>query len=84
MIIYVGRWDLLPEEWEGINGLYEKSEEEIKAELFREMEEWGKENICEDNFVGAYTPEEFEDTFNQCLTRFIDSRVYWIKIFSHD
>ena len=31
MKIYVGRWSLLPESWEGYNGLSEKSEEEIKA-----------------------------------------------------
>ena len=39
MKIYVGRWDLLPEEWEGINGLYEKSEEEIAAEISREVDQ---------------------------------------------
>lgn len=82
MKVYVGRWDLLPEEWEGINGLYEKSEEEIKAEVKREIDAW--EDIHHNpynNFMGFYNPDEFEDTFNQCLTHFIDSKDYWIKIF---
>jgi hypothetical protein len=81
MRIYVGRWDLLPESWEGINGLYEKSEEEIDAETKRQQEFLLQDTGYEDDFVGNYYPEEFEDSFNQCLTRFIDSRDYWIKIF---
>lgn len=82
MKIYVGRWDLLPEEWEGINGLYEKSEEEIAAEISREVDQDAAENrYYEDNLIAIYEPEEFEDTFNQCLTHFIDSKDYWIKIF---
>lgn len=76
MKIYVGRWDLLPAEWEGYNGLYEKSEEEIRAEISREVD-----ILEEDTFIAVYEPEEFEDTFNQCLTHFIDSKDYWIKIF---
>lgn len=76
MKIYVGKWDLLPKEWEGYNGLSEKSEEEIRAEVSREVD-----IMEEDTFIAIYTPEEFEETFNQCLTRFIDSNNYWIKIF---
>lgn len=76
MKIYVGRWDLLPADWEGINGLYEKSEEEIRAEISREVD-----ILEEDTFIAVYEPEEFEDTFNQCFTHFIDSKDYWIKIF---
>jgi hypothetical protein len=76
MKIYVGRWALLPAEWEGYNGLSEKSEEEIKAEVSREVD-----IMEEDTFIAIYEPDEFEETFNQCLTRFIDSRDYWIKIF---
>lgn len=75
MNIYVGRWDLLPAEWEGYNGLSEKSEEEIYQEVKREWLESG------DNFIECYSPEEFEETFNQCLSHFIDSNTYWIKIF---
>lgn len=76
MKIYVGRWNLLPDSWEGYNGLSEKSEEEIRAEISREVD-----ILEEDTFIAVYEPEEFEDTFNQCLTRFIDSKDYWIKIF---
>lgn len=77
MTIYVGRWDLLPESWEGVNGLYEKSEEEIRAEISREvdLEEW-------DHEIAVYTPAEFEETFNHTLTQHLSSQRYWIKIFS--
>ena len=76
MKIYVGRWKLLPESWEGYNGLSEKSEEEIMAEVSRQVD-----IMEDDDFIAVYTPEEFEETFNQCLTHFIDSNTYWIKIF---
>ena len=76
MKIYVGKWSLLPANWEGYNGLSEKSEEEIIAEVSRQVD-----IMEEDSFIAVYTPEEFEETFNQCLTRFIDSNTYWIKIF---
>ena len=76
MKIYVGRWKLLPESWEGYNGLSEKSEEEIMAEVIRQVD-----IMEDDDFIAVYTPEEFEETFNQCLTHFIDSNTYWIKIF---
>lgn len=76
MNIYVGRWDLLPEEWEGYNGLGEKSEGEIFDEIVREI------LLCQiPNYIGVFDAEEFEETFNQCLTHFIDSKDYWIKIF---
>lgn len=83
MKIYVGRWDLLPEEWEGYNGLSEKSEKEIKAEVTREINAWADMPPYNpyNNFMGFYSQEEFEETFNQCLTHFIDSKDYWIKIF---
>lgn len=81
MKIYVGRWDLLPAQWEGINGLYEKSEEEIKAEVKCENNNLQLYTRYEDDFVGEYAPEVFEEVFNQCLTHFINSKDYWIKIF---
>ena len=81
MKIYVGRWDLLPVEWEGYNGLCEKSEEEINAETKRQQEFLLQDTGYEDDFVGSYFLDEFEDTFNQCLTDFINSKEYWIKIF---
>lgn len=81
MIIYVGRWDLLPEEWEGINGLYEKSAREICLEVGREIEKWAEENPHEDNLMGAYTLAEFEEEFNGNEGDF-NGRTYWIKIFN--
>lgn len=81
MKIYVGRWDLLPESWEGYNGLSEASEKEIKNEIKFQQHALLQRTGYEDDFIGVYEPDEFEDTFNQCLTRFIDSKDYWIKIF---
>lgn len=49
MNIYVGRWDLLPASWEGYNGLSEKSEEEIRAEVSREVD-----IMEEDTFIAIY------------------------------
>ena len=81
IIVYVGRWDLLPEEWEGINGLYEKTRDELREEVGRQMDIALDNDLEGRDFIGAYTLEEFEETFNQCLTHFIDSSVYWIKFF---
>lgn len=78
MKIYVGRWDLLPAEWDGINGLYEKSEEEISKEVVRQH--LTDEGYI-DPFVGIYTPQEFEETFNQDLYGGVNTQKYWIKIF---
>ena len=76
MKFYVGRWNLLPEDWEGINGLDEKVEPEIAREVARE------ESLDEDDrFIGVYDPEDFEAEFNNTLTEHISSQHYWIKIF---
>lgn len=66
---------MLPEEMEGYNGLSEMDSWDASEEVSRERRH------CDDDFIGEYDPEEFEDTFNQCLTHFIDSNNYWIKIF---
>ena len=76
MKIYVGKRGLLPEEWEGINGLYEKSKKEIIAEIGREFEEWAKSNPYEDNLMGVYTPEEFEEEFNGDNNRELNGTTY--------
>ena len=73
--VYVGRWSLLPKEWEGINGLYEKSEAEIHAEICREVD-----LMEEDTFIAVYTIEEFEDTFNRDDGE-LRGCTYWIKFF---
>ena len=76
MTIYVGRWDLLPESWEGVNGLYEKSEEEIRAEISREV----YLDEC-DPKIAVYEPADFEETFNHTQTQHLSSQRYWIKFF---
>ena len=74
--VYIGRWDLLPEEWEGINGLYDKSVDEIAKEIGREIEVAGDD----DRLIGEYSLEEFEETFNQTLdNKHISSEHYFIK-----
>lgn len=77
MTIYVGRWDLLPEDWEGINGLYEKSEEEILAEISRQVD-----LDEEDTAIAVYTPAEFEETFNGDNMGDLNGVEYFIKFFN--
>lgn len=81
MTIYVGRWDLLPEDFEGINGLYEKSEDEIRAEISREVNLDTKQNpYDQDNLIAIYSVEEFEETFNADEGA-LNGGKYWIKFF---
>lgn len=80
MRIYVGRWDLLPEDWEGINGLYEKSEEEIKAEISRQVTVNAEKNpYDQDNNIAIYTLAEFEETLNEGG---LNGGAYFVKIFA--
>ena len=81
MKIYVGRWDLLPKEYDGINWLYEASEEEVAAEISREVEQWDSSHDVTDYNLGIYTPEEFEETFNGDKEGTFNGSVYWMKIF---
>lgn len=75
MRIYVGRWDLLHEDYEGYNGL-------SKADSFTTAEEVAREKRhSDDKFIGEYSGEEFEDTFNQDLNNSLRTDRYWIKIF---
>ena len=84
MKIYVGKWSLLPEEWEGINGLYEKSEDEIAAEISRQIEVDSKRNpYNEDNNIAVYTLEEFEDSFNSDDGA-LNGGTYFAKFFDDD
>ena len=78
MKIYVGRWDMLPASWEGYNGLSEKVEPEISKEVARQS--WTDEGHI-DPFVGIYSPQTFEETFNQDLNGGGNTKKYWIKIF---
>lgn len=76
MKIYVGRWDLLPEELEGYNGLSKMDSWDASEEVAREMR-----HMKEDKLIGEYTPQEFEETFNQDLNGEVNTKKYWIKIF---
>lgn len=71
---------MLPEEWEGINGLYEKSENEIKEEVGRELYEFIRYHGYEDPVIGSYTAAEFEEGFNGDDGG-INGGVYFIKFF---
>ena len=80
MIIYVGRWDLLPAEWEGIDELYTATKEEIIEELSREIGLYAEAHESEDNRIGVYEPVEFEAEFNEDLDGSFNTQTYWIKI----
>lgn len=75
MKIYVGRWDLLPEDMEGYNGLSKMDSWDASEEVAREKRHF------DDKFIGEYSGEEFEDTFNQDLNNSLRTDRYWIKIF---
>ena len=81
MKIYVGRWDLLPYDWEGINRLEKATKEEIIAELAREIQDYDNTHNYADNRMGAYTPEEFETEFNYDTRNQFTTETYWIKFF---
>lgn len=74
MKIYVGRWYLLPKEWDGYNALVEKNEDEISLEILQE-------STTRDLFVGQYTPKQFEIMFNGDLIGAFNNEKYWIRIF---
>lgn len=76
MKIYVGRWDLLPEDMEGYNGLSKMDGWDASEEVAREMR-----HMKEDKLIGEYTDLEFEDTFNQDINNSLRTDTYWIKIF---
>ena len=82
MKIYVGRWDLLlAAEEEFYRPFREMDSWDVAEELSREIREYDKTHEVEDNLMGVYTPEEFEDTFNQDLEGKFNTKEYWIKIF---
>ena len=71
---------MLPDEWEGINGLNEKSEDEIREEALRQLTS-ATDPFRHDPTPGAYTPRMFEETFNQDIVGLFNNETYWIKIF---
>lgn len=84
MYILVGRWDMLPEDWEGINGLYEKSNEEIKQEVGRQMDAFYQKHGYDDNNIGSYTRMEFQETFNGDNEAVLNGTTYFIHIVCHE
>ena len=80
MTIYVGRWDLRPKDSEGINGLYVSSEQTLKDEIGRQMDTVVEDFCGPDPLVGAYTPAEFEETFNEDAGH-LHGLTYFIKFF---
>lgn len=82
MKIYVGRWDLLPDELEGYNGLSQMNRMDVAVELSHEIDRYAETHDVEDNRMGVYTPEEFEEEFNQTLENHFTSEDYWIRIFA--
>ena len=79
--VYVGRWDMLPLAWEGVNGLELADKKEIKRELAREIEEYDDTHPTTDNRMGVYTLEEFEAEFNYDTKSQFTTDTYWIKFF---
>lgn len=83
MTILVGRWDMLPEEWEGINGLYEKSDEEIMQEVGRQMDAFFDKHGHDDFRIGAYTRMEFQEEFNGDNEGGFNGTTYFIHIINN-
>lgn len=76
MKIYVGKYEHLPQEWEGYNGLVEKSESAIMAEVQRQI------GIDEDDdLIGVYEKGDFEEAINGLLNPDLRVCDYWVRIF---
>ena len=75
MTIYVGRKDLLPEGWDILEDLPYKTEDEVRAEVSREVD---TDAGYDDFNIAIYTRAEFEDSFND-YGGFNGN--YWIRIF---
>lgn len=81
MKVCVGRWNLLPKDWDGINGLYNKSGKAILKEAERE-ESVAAEKYPSDRFVGVFSLREFEEEINQNIdgwSHCFSSVTHWIK-----
>ena len=76
MKIYVGKYEHLPQEWEGYNGLVEKSESAIMAEVQRQIGIDG-----DDDLIGVYEKEDFEEAINGLLNPDPHVCDYWVRIF---
>lgn len=84
MIIYVGRWDMIPMEWwrnHKMCGLYERTEKEVSAEIERQKAFYPVSEGKEDEHIGKYSPKDFEAMFNDDPLGEVRTDTYFIKIF---
>lgn len=72
---------MLPEDWEGINGLYVVEKEVLSEEINRQMNTYFDTHGEEDYNIGSYTGDEFEETFNGDNTGAFNGTTYFMKIF---
>jgi len=82
--VCIGRWDLLPKKWDGINTLYRKTGKEIIAEAVRQkyLIMPGEKYDEMDDFVGVMDLVTFEETFNHYIDDGGDELnpvTHWIK-----
>lgn len=75
-MVVIGKWDWLPENWEGYNGLNENTMMAVVDDI-----KCQKRMHPEDKLVGIYTDQQFEDTFNQDLNGLLTTKEYFIKIY---
>lgn len=84
MVVCVGKWKLLPDDWEGMESLYSKTGQEIIAEARRqeELSMPGEKHAADDKFIGVMELVEFEEEFNGYLDdghEMLNPLDYWIK-----
>ena len=89
MLVCIGKYELLPKSWEGVNGLYSKTGKQIIEEAKRQesLSMPGEEHAADDKFIGTFTLKEFEETFNQYLDdghEMLNPIEYWIKFIDDD
>lgn len=75
MKIYVGRWDLFNEVYEGIWDLENLSPEEVEREVAREAD-----RPDADRRIAVYTPKELEAEFNNDIDGSFNTETYWMRI----
>ena len=84
--VYVGRWDMLPKDWDQeMRSLYIKTEEQIAEQVCAQrmnlVDEDDGTSYSPFMLVNVYTLQEFEETFNNDLEKSLNTEKYWIKIF---
>lgn len=85
MKVCIGRWDLLPKNWDRVNTLYRKTGKEIINEATREEKLifWGEKGArVDDDFVGVFDLATFEEMFNRYLDdghEDLNPITHWIK-----